>query len=232
MREAFARIGVAFERIAGVDGATLGPELIEDFRRNRTEAKPDGWRPGEIGCFYGHFSAWQRVAAGEEPWAAVFEDDVHVAADLSPLLRSSDWIPAGAEIVRLEANRSMRLSSGCAITVAPNRRVFRALSGTPGAAGYILAKSVAKWLTEVPPRLHSIPDVFLFKPKISRVAKKLRRYQVVPAVCIQDEVLNHQKARLRSQIKTRNTRGRRYREYSSPLLALWPLNRRAVPFVP
>jgi GR25 family glycosyltransferase involved in LPS biosynthesis len=124
----------------------------------------------------------------------------------------------------------MRLSGGRTIAVAPTRRVFRALSGTPGAAGYILAKSAAKWLTEVPSRLHSIPDVFLFKPKISPTAKKLRRYQVVPAVCIQDEVLDYQEAQLRSQIKARNTRGRGYRERSNPLLSLWPLNRRAVPF--
>lgn len=231
MRQEFARVGVGFERVPGVYGTTLADETVEDFRQNRIAAKPDGWLPGEVGCFLGHFAAWQRVAASENAWGAIFEDDVHLARDLAPLLASSDWIPPAANIVRLEGNRSMRLSGGRPIDVAPERRLYQAMSGTPGAAGYIVSKKTATWLVEgVPERLHSIPDVFLFKPKISPVAKKLRRYQVVPAVCIQDEVLERGKGRLKSQIKTRNTRGRGYRERSNPLLRLWPISRHAVPF--
>ena len=163
----------------------------------------------------------------------MFEDDIRVSADLGPLLAAAPaWPPADADIVRLEANRSMRLSVGRAIEAAPGRKVFRALSGTPGSAAYIISRDAAKWLTEVSPELHSIPDVFLFKPKISPVARKLRRYQVVPALCIQDEVLERGSSEMRSLIKARNTRGRGYRERSNPILRLWPILRHAVPFRP
>jgi glycosyl transferase, family 25 len=232
MHQELVRAGVEFERVAAVDGAALPADIVEDFRRYRIAAKPDGWLHGEVGCFLSHFEAWRRIADRDDAWGVVFEDDVHISPDLGPLLAESGWIPADADVVRLEANRSMRLSGGRPIGAAPGRRVYRARSGTPGAAGYILAKHAAARLTETSPELHSIPDVFLFKPKISPVASALRRYQVVPAVCIQDEVLERGGARLKSQIKTRNTRGRGYRERSNPLLKLWPIMRHAVPFRP
>jgi glycosyl transferase, family 25 len=233
MRQEFGRVGLSFERVAGIDGASLAADVVDDFRRNRIAAKPDGWQPAEIGCFFGHFEAWRRIAQGPDSWAAVFEDDIHVSPDLVPLLASADWIPRDADVVRLEGNRSMRLTHGRTIVPTPSRKVYRARSGTPGAAGYILARRTAARLIGVQPEFHSIPDVFLFKPKVSPVARALRRYQVVPAVCIQDEVLQRGvAARLKSQIKIRNTRGRAYRERSSPLLRLWPISRHAVPFKP
>ena len=232
MRRELGAAGVEFERLAAVDGAALAPEVVEDFRKNRIVAKPDGWLPGEVGCFLSHLETWRRIAAQDQTWAAVFEDDIHASPALGPLLLAADWIPADADIVRLEANRSMRLTAGRAIDAASGRKVYRALSGTPGSAAYIISRNAAKRLTEVPPELHSIPDVFLFKPKISPVAKNLRRYQVVPALCIQDEVLERGSSEMKSLIKARNTRGRGYQERSNPFLRLWPILRHAVPFRP
>ena len=232
MQLELGRAKVDFERVAAVDGATLAADLVEDFRRNRIKAKPDGWLPGEVGCFLSHLETWHRIAAANEPWAVVFEDDIHVSLDLGALLASPKWTPDDADIIRLESNRSMRLSRGRVIDLAPERRIHRALSGTPGSAAYVIARRVAKWLTEVPPELHSIPDVFLFKPKVSPVARKLRRYQVVPALCIQDELLHRGNAQMKSEIKPRTTRGRGYRERMNPLLRLWPIQRYAVPYRP
>ena len=82
------------------------------FASHGSHAQPEGWLPGEVGCFLSHFEIWRRIASGNEPWAAVFEDDLRVSTDLGRLLRSHDWIPSDADIVRLEANRSMRLSDG------------------------------------------------------------------------------------------------------------------------
>ena len=231
MHETLGRAGVELQRVSAIDGAALSAEALEEFRRTHT-ANLDGWLPGEIGCFLSHFEAWRRIAAHTDDWAAVFEDDVHVSPDLGPLLVSDDWIPTAADVVRLEANRPMRLAAGRPIDAAPGRRVYHALSGTAGAAAYILSRHAAAWIVETKPKLWTAADVFLFKPKISSVARKLRRYQVVPAVCIQEEVLERGNARLKSQIKTRATRGRGYREHLNPLLSLWPIRRYAVPFKP
>ena len=232
MRAAFAAIGVAFERIPAIDGGALGEAALADFRKARKAANPEGWLPGEIGCFLSHFEAWRRIAAGDAAWCAVFEDDIHVAADLGRLLASDAWVPAEANAVRLEANRLMRLAGGRIIAATPTRRVYRALSGSSGSAAYLISKDAAKMLLASPVTTHTGVDNFLFKPKVSSVARRLARYQVVPAVCIQDEVLERGQATLRSQIKTRSTRGRGYRERSNPILKLWPIMRHAVPFKP
>jgi len=231
MNAELGRVGVAFERVAAVDGAALDPTELDAFRKARSSGNPNGWLPGEIGCFLSHLEAWRRIAGGENSWGAVFEDDVRVAADLKPLFASTDWIASDADVVRLEANRPMRLAEGRAIGAAPSRKVFRALSGTAGAAGYLIARAACRWLIETPAHLHTSADNFLFKPKVSEVARRLRRYQVVPAVCVQEGVIEG-KPRIASLIKPRNTRGRGYRERSNPLLALWPMRRIAVPFKP
>lgn len=233
MEREFARIGVTFERLPAVDGRALPPGERDVFQSTRCEAKPEGWLPGEIGCFLSHFKAWQTITAGDDAWAAVFEDDVTLAEDLRLLLAATDWIPADADLVRLEANRSMRLSGGRETAVAKHRKVYRALSGSAGAAGYLLAKTAAARLIAAPPSLHTAADVFLFKPKASPMARALRRYQVVPAVCVQDGVRGGETVSLKSLIRdNRNTRGRGYRERSNPLLRLWPIRRHAVAFRP
>jgi glycosyl transferase family 25 len=232
MRAELGRVGVDFERIAAVDGSTLEQSELDAFRRARSSAKPQGWLPGEVGCFLSHFEAWRRIAAAEHPWAAVLEDDLRVSPDLAALLASADWIPRDADVVRLEANRSMRLSGPRPIRAAPGRTLYRAVSGTTGTGGYIVSRRAAHWLLSTPPEQHSSVDVFLFKPKMSRVAKELRRYQVVPAVCVQDGLAEGREGRLGSLIRKRATFGRGYRKQPHPLLRLWPIQRFAVPFRP
>lgn len=232
MQLELGRAHVEFERITAVDGAALGERVLQEFRHARMAATPQGWLPGEVGCFLSHFEAWRRIASGRDAWAAVFEDDLRVSPELGRLFASTDWIPDDADVIRLEANRAMRLSGGRPIRAVPGRRLYRARSGTAGAAGYVISRKACLWLIETAPHLHTSLDIFLFKPKASSVARRLKRYQVVPALCVQDGVLEGREARLKSLIKTRNTRGRAYRATSNPVLRLWPVQRIAVPYRP
>ena len=230
MRAELGRQGIDFERIAAVDGAALKQTELDAFCQARAAGKPRGWLPGEVGCFLSHFQAWRRIAAAEDEWAAVLEDDLRVSPDLAALLASTDWIPADADVVRLEANRSMRLSKPRAIRVTSGRRLYRAISGTTGAGAYILSRGAARRLIATEPALQTKVDVFLFKPKMSRTARELRRYQVVPAVCVQEGLAEGREGRMKSIIRKRATFGRGYRRRSHPLLRLWPIRRHAVPF--
>jgi glycosyl transferase family 25 len=224
------RVRVEFERITAVDGMALGAAALADFCSTRPAMRPGPWLPGEVGCLLSHLKAWRRIAGGEERWGAVFEDDLRVSPDLAALLRTGEWIPAEADIVRLEANRSMRLANRREIRDVPGRYLYRAVSGTTGAGAYIVSRSAAQWLLSVPPEQHSSVDIFLFKPKISRVAKTLRRYQVVPAVCIQDGLAEGREVQFRSLIRKRATFGRGYRKQPHMLLRLWPIRRLPVQF--
>lgn len=228
MRTELDRASLPFERMPATDGTLLEADRLEAFRDST--ANPDDWLPGEIGCFLSHLEVWERIAAGNAPYGIVLEDDIHVSPDLGRLFESTAWIPADADIVRLEANRPMRLSKGRAISELPGRQVFRAHSGTSGSAAYIISKRAAERLRNTPTKHYDHVDLFLFKPKVSGVAQALKRYQVVPAMCVQSGVLPGDDMRLASLIRRRNSRGRGYRERSHPLLGLWPLRRRAVPF--
>ena len=169
MRREFERIGASFIRSPGVDGALLSQAEREEFAEARS-GPAAGWLPGEIGIFLSHLAIWKRIASGVEQAAAVFEDDVHLAKDLRALLGTQSWIPDDADVVRLEANRKMRLREGRSIDVARGRRLYRAASGTWGAAGYVITRKAAARLLKTPPEIYCPIDVFLF----NRVARPSR----------------------------------------------------------
>lgn len=230
MEGEFSRVGVAFTRFAGVDGGQLTPDEIDHFVRLRPA--PGRWLPGEIGCFLSHFAVWKTIAAGREDAVAVFEDDIHLAADLKALLAAPVWIPAEADIVRLEANRPMVLRSGRRIPAAPKRRVYRAASGSWGSAGYIITRAAAQMLVETDHQTHHCVDVFLFKPGRSRIAEQLRCHQVAPAVCVQDSVYSLGTSGLDSVIGVERRTPIRPRTDRLSLRSLLPWKKKSVVFRP
>src|SRR5690606_15402798 len=101
MQQAFNAAGIAFTRISAVDGRTLSEE---DLKRFQTAEGYWGWlTPGEIGCFLSHRLCWQTILDGNDNYAAIFEDDVLVGEEAEAILTSSAWIPADADIVKLES---------------------------------------------------------------------------------------------------------------------------------
>ena len=170
IRQQFAAAGAAFIRVPGID-----------------DAEPRGCLSArERGCFLAHVRAWERLFRHGDRFAAVFEDDVHVARDLADLLRSDRWIPADADIVRLEANQPMKLSRGRAIPgLRRRRRVRRMRSRTWGSGGYLLSRAVAQRLLAAAPSADKALDGWLFdRPPFAMAA-----YQVTPAVCIQHQLV-------------------------------------------
>lgn len=233
MRGEFERIGLAFNRVSAVDGSLLDADVLDDFARNRIGVYPRRWKVGEIGCFLSHFDVWRQIASGGDEFAAVLEDDVHLAADLKNLLDTDQWIPADADLVRLEANQEMRLVERRRIDTVPGRSVFRAASHTWGSAGYIVSRRAAGRLTRTDPEFHCWLDVFLFHPEYSPIAAALRTYQVVPAVCVQDQVKDDSPTALSSSIRAD---GRTPPGGSATLLnhvlGMLPWNKRPVTFRP
>lgn len=199
MAEQFRSVGVPFERLEEV-GTNLSEDEMQEFIRQRPAAPVEAWSARCIGNFLGHSDAWERVASGSDPAAAIFEDDVHLAADIAVFLSSFEWIPPDADIVRLEGMGTMKLGRGRRIPQCPGRRLHRAIAGSWGCAGYVLTAKAAKVLLAAPPSLHVPADHFMFTPSVSPMAEKLVRYQIVPSVCIQDEYLGENRIGLPSLI--------------------------------
>jgi glycosyl transferase family 25 len=66
----FARVGLAFERVAGVQGAAV-PEHLRLYFCDGTGRVASRLNPGEVGYYASHMIAWERILAGSLPAALV-----------------------------------------------------------------------------------------------------------------------------------------------------------------
>ena len=69
MCDVFGRFGIAYERLAATDGASLQDPGSAITR-------------GEMGCLSSHRRVLEKIAGGADRYAAVFEDDIHIARAL------------------------------------------------------------------------------------------------------------------------------------------------------
>jgi glycosyl transferase family 25 len=138
------------------------------------------------GCTASHLKAYQTFLSTNEEFAAIFEDDVFLAKDVSTWLENDYWIPADADVVKLERWRDDRLlvvisREGFDIN---DRTISRLYSKHSGAAGYIIRRRAAeRALDNV---AVNVPiDHLLFHPNVSKFSRSLKIYQVSPALCQQ-----------------------------------------------
>jgi glycosyl transferase family 25 len=185
-------LGIPYSRLSAVDGSAMPEKDRTAFIASRPR---DGrtWSAGQVGCFMSHVKAWEKIAEGLEPYGVIIEDDVHVSDEAPAFLKSPNWIPADADIVRLESTGQW-LKLGKTSSRIDDRAVRRVRSTAWGAGAYVLSKSAALKLLAVEPKLHSPVDDFLFNFKSSAVAKGLTVYQVAPALVEQDKFIANQSA--------------------------------------
>lgn len=185
MTKKFDDLGLCFERIDATDGRVLSEEQRAQFAQQRPRA--NGWLPGAIGCFTSHYQAWKNIAEGTEDFGVVFEDDLHIATTLPALLRSIGPHLDAIDVVHLEATKHrVLLDQSDAVDLA-TLRLVRVKSEIWGAGAYILSKRVAAMLLAEPVKHHSPTDFFLFDRGTSVMARKLRVFQTIPALCVQSK---------------------------------------------
>ncbi len=201
----FDRLDIPFERIPAVDGRTYSEQDYQDFMRtrprnyNRTQTKT--WLRGQMGCFLSHFAAWEKIAAGDENFCAVFEDDIHISDDLKHILQSDSWIPQDVDVIRLETSTNrVRLRSQPLLTFR-NRKLYSVNSTSWCAGAYIISKKTAQKLIDLEEQYHEPADVILYHFEESAVAKKLTILQFNPALCTQDKHLAQGKVQFSSNIE-------------------------------
>lgn len=174
-RDQSERLGFAFERVRAVDADSV-------------DELPGSLRAAEVACFESHRATWRQFLDSGDPWCAIFEDDVHLSADIARFVASDDWIPAGASIIKLETVvfHTSVVSKG--IPVGGGRKLHKLVSGYMGAGGYILGREAAARLLAATDQFTSPVDWVLFHPPSARPLG-LVTFQLIPAACIQDSVL-------------------------------------------
>jgi len=168
----FSRIGIDFERVAGVDAMNgvpfTSPPLTET----------------EICCFLSHRRCWKAIADGPDQYGAIFEDDVVFSHDAGGVLADDTWIPPGADIIKLETFFSRVRLGSRHVPVRNGYSARRLLGQHLGSCGYVISKRAAHSLFRNTGRFKAPVDVALFSPSQMTAARNTI-YQLMPALCAQ-----------------------------------------------
>lgn len=200
----FARLGLTFERLEGVNGKEL-PD--EDFRRFTATRPRDGkynWTHGKVGCFLSHSTAWKICAEGDDDHIAIFEDDLHVSDEMIHFLSNDSWMPKDFDIIRMESPTNRIKANKKPGLSYRGRNILKVGSTSWCAGSYILSKRGAQKLLSVPEKFHHNPDRFMFCYEDSVIARQLNTYQVSPSLTIQDKYFhtNEEDVTFQSNIET------------------------------
>jgi glycosyl transferase, family 25 len=171
MREQLSDVG--FERVAAVDGATH-PETTTGLTRF------------ELACLESHRNAWRLFLKRADPHACFLEDDIHLSQDFGALLTAQGWIPPDTHSMKLDTY-FQEVKLGPKRTVFGGREVARLYTRHESSAAYVLSREGAQRYLELTARPVLPADYSLF-PRSPRHLG-LRVYQLVPAVAIQDHLL-------------------------------------------
>lgn len=198
MRSELKRAEAPFERVSAVNGGLLGEEEVQSwafplpaFRRLSA---------AEVGCFLSHRECWRTIVESGRDAGVVLEDDVVFSTVAPAFLKSLDWVPADADVVRLEAWESHSVVDTEPVAEFGGRKVHRLRSVQYGTAAYVITAKGAGKALRLSERFGCPADDFLFNPDLP-FARNFVTYQVVPGVCVQDARLNRENTTLGSDIR-------------------------------
>ncbi len=165
--------GVAFERLAAVDGSNEPPTT-------------KGLTRFELACLESHRAAWRRLLASPDAHACFLEDDLHIWPNFAALTGAETWIPADAHSVKLDTYLQA-VALGDKRAAIGGRLIARLYSRHQSSAAYILTREGAARYLELTASASAPADYSLFPNHPRRVG--LHIYQLIPAIAIQDHLL-------------------------------------------
>jgi glycosyl transferase family 25 len=177
------RCGLAFERLAAVDGRALSQAEQAAAVAPRFEFQPIN--AGEIGLFMSHRRAWQRIVDSGQAYGAVFEDDVVLAQALPQVLAAIAQAAPPGDVVKLETTGRAVVLGDAALALGEGGQALQRLhSWHGGTAAYVVSRAGALRLLAATDPLADPVDQVMFNP-LSRVCAALEVWQAVPALAMQ-----------------------------------------------
>ena len=173
MQRQFAALGVDYQRVTAIDGATLPPPVIRSQK---------DLMASEIACHRSHRLCWQALVDSGESHALVLEDDIIVAPRLLPLLATPEF--RQADIIRVEETDGPGRFLIGAQTNVGGVRMWRPTFIPFGSGAYIMSRSSAVRLLADDRSSEKQVDALLFRPN----GGVLGRYTVLqtdPGFCRQ-----------------------------------------------
>ena len=181
MKSQFDRLGLEFERVEAVNGRALSQEEMASI--TDTSKEWPSLSPAEVGCFLSHRKCLEIIAAGEETFAAIFEDDVRLSNGAAQFLVSEHWMPQNADIIKIDAYGHEVLISRPVKREGPYS-IAHLRSRHLQTGGYIISRAAARKLLPLMKKVPVPVDHFLFDPADGPF-NTLTIYQLTPAICRQ-----------------------------------------------
>ena len=152
-REAGA-IGLAFERVAAVDGANV-PDWLKGQFLNADGSPLSRLAAGEIGCYASHLTVHDGIVREGLPYALVLEDDVKLAPDLmDAAMAAVSAAPAEWDYIHLSGRIKRTVYS---LAQLPNgRHLVRHMRVPMNTGGYIISGRGAEKMLAPAPRIRPI----------------------------------------------------------------------------
>lgn len=145
------RVGMAFERVEGVEGRALhcdDPSLVAPSLLTRPS-----FRPGTAACALSHLAVYRRVLDAGADVALVLEDDVLLPDDFKPLVNDIAAALSGAAVALLNfhAPRPARLRHDRALALPSGRQMLypQDLAEVSSGAAYLITRQACAGLLSV-----------------------------------------------------------------------------------
>lgn len=179
----FAAVGMSAERVPAVDARD--PAVRAAAAACRPGISGKGLSAGAYACFQSHRSVWQKLVASGDPFAMVLEDDVLLAAGFAQCL-GDDWIPHGADLVKLETVGVRVHVDKRGTRPACGRALRRIRSYHSACAAYVLSRGAAERMLRLTEVVADPIDDVLFNPALAPTPP-LVVWQMLPAPAVQGD---------------------------------------------
>lgn len=153
MEQSLARLGIAAEFVAAVDGKALGEAAFARYDRARClRTYGVDMLPSEIGCYLSHFGLFERMVADNIPRALILEDDVTFTEDFAAVVEGLVGLPdVDWHIIRLTTLRPKvahpakpKFTGRKLASPLPGYDLFRLHTHVLGAGAYLISLDGAR----------------------------------------------------------------------------------------
>jgi glycosyl transferase family 25 len=141
------RLGLNWQRVTAVDGATLNMDditVLDTPRFHQQHGKPP--LPGELGCYLSHIKALEALLSTDHEWGLILEDDADLGDGLPAVINALLEQPQAWDLVKLSGMHSgtpvkaQKLLSGQDLCIA--------LSSYTGASCYLVNRCAAERMSK------------------------------------------------------------------------------------
>ena len=170
--------------VDAVDGRKAGPAVDAFWNANPGRRLLNA---GEIGCMMSHISIWRRIVEEDVSCAVVLEDDLCVDQGFGEWMRAIGGLP-DLGLLKLDTDRNPVVTYSKPTAVVSGHECYRLLKGGSRTGGYVIWRSAAARLLSTAADFCDSIDIEMFRPRRMRTNHPAA-HQLVPAICIQAELL-------------------------------------------